>query len=54
MIRANYNQRMAFHRLVRLNKPRSSEPPLKLSDLRSLRAIAMRDDRAGAYSGYSP
>lgn len=52
MRRANYNQRCAFHRLVRLNSGYGRR--LALSDLRDLYRIAMEDSMAGAYSGYAP
>jgi hypothetical protein len=49
MTRLNFDQRCAFKRLVRLNSGYGRK--FTLADLRSLRLIALSNDRAGAYSG---
>lgn len=49
MIRANFDQRCAFKRLVRLNSGYGRK--FTLADLKSLRVTAMSNPRAGAYSG---
>jgi hypothetical protein len=56
VIRASYDQRQAFRRLVRLNAKVLEGAPRghRFGLLRGLYRTAMRCPVAGAYSGYAP